>query len=101
MSVLPTKIHCIGTLYKFKLTMLWRIKYIFVSNIFNKIIILCFAFFSYHGKLLNRFGSLTKRPRKDYLISTIFDDPETTDPVDPLLRRHDEYTKNKWRTNYK
>ena len=44
--------------------------------------------FGYHGEKVNRYGG-TKQPRKDdqFFVSTVYDNPKSTDPKDELLRR--------------
>jgi len=55
---------------------------------------MCDCVGSYHGEKLEAFCGVpaTKRPKTrraadQVFISTIYDDPETTDPPEPLLRR--------------
>ena len=44
--------------------------------------------FRYHGEKLNRNPG---RAERQVVISTIYDDPNQTDPTEPLNRRHDHY----------
>ena len=61
---------------------------------------------SYHGEKLQAFSGVAaaKKKRKicrapdEVFISTVYDDPETTDPPEPLLRRS-EPTRLKYRQN--
>jgi len=61
---------------------------------------------SYHGEKLQAFSGqpAAKKPRTrrrapdEAFISTVYDDPETTDPAEPLLRRS-EPTSLKYRQN--
>jgi len=53
-----------------------------------------YVYGSYHGEKLQAFSGVpaAKKPRRraapdEVFISTVYDDPETTDPPEPLLRR--------------
>jgi len=57
----------------------------------------------YHGEKLQAFSGVpaakkpkTRRAPAEVFISTVYDDPETTDPPEPLLRRS-EPTRLKYR----
>ncbi len=57
--------------------------------------------FSYHGEKLQR--HISKKPKRlagGAIISSIFDDPLETDPMEPLLRRADPHH-IKYRHDYK
>jgi len=64
----------------------------------------CVCFYgSYHGEKLQAFSGVptakkpkTRRAPGEVFISTVYDDPETTDPAEPLLRRS-EPTQLKYR----
>ena len=57
----------------------------------------------YRGEKLSRHGLLARKKRKaenEVLISTVYDNPAETDPMEPLLRRHDpSYIKHRNRIN--
>lgn len=58
----------------------------------------------YRGEKLVRYGQSARRKRRaeegEVLISTVYDDPAVTDPVEPLLRRNDlSYIKHRNRIN--
>lgn len=57
----------------------------------------------YRGEKLVRYGQSAQRKRRaegEVLISTVYDDPAETDPVEPLLRRNDlGYIKHRNRIN--
>jgi len=75
---------------------------LFSIDIEHGCVYLCY---SYHGEKLQAFSgvpaakkSRTRRAPDEVFISTVYDDPETTDPPEPLLRRS-EPTSLKYRTN--
>ncbi|XP_013379646.1 G patch domain-containing protein 3 [Lingula anatina] len=46
----------------------------------------------YHGEKLIRYGFKRPRAEKQVIISTIYDNPEDTDPAEPLLRRKNPHS---------
>ncbi|KAL3857176.1 hypothetical protein ACJMK2_011869 [Sinanodonta woodiana] len=48
--------------------------------------------FGFHGTKINRYVQQKKPAAKEVIISTVYDDPATTDPAEPLHRRNIPYT---------